>query len=227
MRKVIITTEPDFLSQFRPQNLFKSLEYIEGKALLRLDFEKGVKLSICDIKVKNGVTLEDVALPDGWNILNVLKKTNNTYTCLVKVEYRSIAHILQSNRGVNIKKNLQLFGGDIIFDLPYILSKEKFVFAFIADNKKIKKFLDHINMLGNIKSISFQPATFADNNILSCLTDRQKEVITTAKKSGYYDLPRKISTEELSKNLGISRATTIEHLRKAENRIISCVLAGY
>lgn len=205
--------DTNFVAHFWPQHLFEVLEYIEGKALLRLDIEKGVKIGVCDIKIKDGLTVEDVELPKGWTILNVLKEKDNTYTCLVRVEYKTITKIQLPE--------------DIIFDLPYILSEEKVVFAFAADNEGMKRVLSHINLLGYTKSVSFQLATFSEYNILSCLTERQREVITTAKKSGYYDVPRRISTEELSKKLGISRATTIEHLRKAENRIISHVLEGY
>ena len=81
--------------------------------------------------------------------------------------------------------------------------------------------------MGTIENISFQPATFSDYNILSCLTERQKEVITAAKESGYYEVPRKTSTEELSQKLGISTATVLEHLRKAEHRLMSHILAGH
>ena len=216
MRKVIITMDENFVSHYFPQNFFETLHYIEGEALLRLDLEKGVKIGVVDIKTKARVTVEDVQLPDGWTILKVLKEYDSTYTCLVRIEYKG-----------NRLKILKLFDVDVIFELPFILSEEKIVFAFVGDNENIKKLLDNIGMWGVVKNVSFQSVTFSEYNILSCLTEKQKEVITTAKKSGYYEVPRKISTEELAKKLNISTSTTTEHLRKAENRIISCILSGY
>ena len=41
---------------------------------------------------------------------------------------------------------------------------------------------------------------------------------------GYYRYPREIDTKELAKRIGISRTTLIEHLRKAENRVMEKVL---
>lgn len=227
MRKVIITMDTDLILKIVPHNFFETLEYMEGKALLKIDIEKGIKIAVCDIKMKDRFTLEDLHFPDEWTILDVLKETNNIYTCLLKTEYRGGTKFQQLYGKRALKKVRQLLGFDIIFDLPFILTEEKVVVAFIVKNEIIKKFLKMASLWGGVKNISFQPATFSEYNILSCLTERQKEIITAAKKSGYYDVPRKISTEELSKKLGISTATILEHLRKAENRIISSILAGY
>lgn len=59
----------------------------------------------------------------------------------------------------------------------------------------------------------------------SQVTDRQREVVREALSRGYYDWPRKITNEELAEELGISRATLHEHLRKAERTLLSSVLA--
>ncbi|WP_411964084.1 helix-turn-helix domain-containing protein [Haloferax sp. YSMS24] len=58
----------------------------------------------------------------------------------------------------------------------------------------------------------------------SPLTARQREVTTEALARGYYDWPRKISNSELADELGISRATLHEHLRKAERTLLSGAL---
>lgn len=53
------------------------------------------------------------------------------------------------------------------------------------------------------------------------LTDRQRSVITHALEAGYYEWPREVKSEVLAAELGISRATLHEHLRKAERKLIA------
>lgn len=59
----------------------------------------------------------------------------------------------------------------------------------------------------------------------STLTERQREVVAEALARGYYDWPREITNEELATELGISRATLHEHLRKAERAVLSSAMA--
>lgn len=59
----------------------------------------------------------------------------------------------------------------------------------------------------------------------SQLTDRQRHVVGEALARGYYEWPREINNGDLADELGISRATLHEHLRKAERKLLSAVLA--
>jgi len=222
MRKVVIEINPNFLLRYYPAGFFDTIEYIEGKALLRLDFEKRIKIALVDIKMKEGMALKDLVAPEELKIIDILEQKNNTYTCLIKVKYEENSIFIKKLKFLKL-----LMAENIIFDLPFILSKEKIVFSIITDNKYLKKVLEILKPLGIIRNISFLKPTFTDTTVLSHLTDRQKEIIIAAQKNGYYNIPREITMDELARKLGISKATTTEHLQKAENLIISHLIEGY
>ncbi|GAA5049055.1 helix-turn-helix domain-containing protein [Haladaptatus pallidirubidus] len=56
------------------------------------------------------------------------------------------------------------------------------------------------------------------------LTEEQYETLVAALESGYYDIPRGISGEELSDDLGISHQALSERLRRAYKNLISNAL---
>lgn len=52
------------------------------------------------------------------------------------------------------------------------------------------------------------------------LSERQRDVFELARDRGYYNWPREVSATELAEELDISKATMLEHLRKAESKVI-------
>jgi DNA-binding CsgD family transcriptional regulator len=52
------------------------------------------------------------------------------------------------------------------------------------------------------------------------LTDRQKDVLEVARKRGYYEIPREASVREIADELGCSKSTAANHLRKVESRLV-------
>ena len=57
-------------------------------------------------------------------------------------------------------------------------------------------------------------------DITTNLTERQLIVLQKAIAEGYYDSPRRTSTEALAVTFGVTRSTLEEHLRKAERRVL-------
>lgn len=55
---------------------------------------------------------------------------------------------------------------------------------------------------------------------MGTLTTTQREVFELARDRGYYQWPRGISTRELASELGVSKTTMLEHLRKAESKLL-------
>lgn len=52
------------------------------------------------------------------------------------------------------------------------------------------------------------------------LSDRQREAITLAFENGYYDWPRQTEGVELADRMGVAHSTYLEHLRKAEQKLV-------
>jgi len=62
--------------------------------------------------------------------------------------------------------------------------------------------------------------TAAHEQRLDTLTAAQREVFERARTLGYYEWPRQTSTRELADELDISKTTLLEHLRKAEAKLL-------
>lgn len=195
------------------------LDYIESLRVLevlKIDFEKGIKAFIAELEFKEGHSIEDFREHEYYEVLNVLKSDGNKYTCIIK------GHV-----PMEFRKLMKKFDLDLIWDAPMLVSDERIVFSAIGDQENIKKFLEAIKLIGVAENISFKKGAFKEHDLLSCLTPKQREIVIEAMKTGYYDYPKRINSETLSKRIGISKATLLEHLRKAEGRLLKNLLIGY
>ncbi|OYR84245.1 XRE family transcriptional regulator [Halorubrum sp. E3] len=59
------------------------------------------------------------------------------------------------------------------------------------------------------------------NQLFEDLTDRQLAALQLALERGYYTQPRKTSLRELADQTAVARSTYEEHLRKAENKLLT------
>lgn len=196
--------------------LLDKAESIELIELIKLDFEQGIKMGIAALNLKEGYKIEDIDFPDFMEMITVLKHEGNRYIIFAKVKFMK--------KLIGMAKKFDI---DLIWDTPSLFQKEKMVLSVIGEEEDLKKFLDVIKLLGEVQSVSFKKAIFNEQNIISCLTEKQREILIAAKKNGYYSYPRKINSEKLSEKVGLSKPTVVQHLRKAEVRLISNILAGY
>lgn len=65
-----------------------------------------------------------------------------------------------------------------------------------------------------------------DERITASLTDRQIEAVEQALASGYYDIPREGTTEDVAAALECAPSTASQHLRKAESALVQAVFEG-
>jgi predicted DNA binding protein len=216
MRKLILELEPNEIIKTVLIQLFEKLESIELLEMLRKDYEEGKKIGLMVLRLKEDIPIEEVKLPDNIKILNILKSEGNKHTCVVMVQ--------DPEDVKNLIKNLKL---NLIWTTPIIISEEKFIYSCIGEQKDISEFIELMKKYGTILNMRFQKAAYQEHDILSVLTDKQREILIVAEKHGYYKYPRKINSEALAQKIGISKGTMVEHLRKAEERLVTNIVAGY
>ncbi len=184
--------------------------------LVRLDFERGVKVGIMEVNMKEGFTIEDLALPPPAHVVSVIQGSGRTYTCLVQVQ--APKEMMAQFRDFDI---------DVIWDAPMGFIDGKMVLSVVGEDQELRKLVKVVEVIGNVIEMHVQPASFHRDDMLASLTKRQREIVIEAKRRGYYDYPRRINSEQLAERVGVSKATVVEHLRKAEGRLMAALLAGY
>lgn len=88
-----------------------------------------------------------------------------------------------------------------------------------ADVKLKKK--KYLNPEDAVSLSAFRTSGFFDlQSAKQLITPKQLEIFQLACDYGYYDVPKKISIEELAQKTGLSPSTLAEHLRKAEAKLL-------
>jgi len=104
--------------------------------------------------------------------------------------------------------------------------REEWQVCFVDDRSEIETALDRVREQAGaevrIDAITTSEAAVptARDQRLDTLTAKQRQVFEHARDEGYYEWPRKSSTRELAADLDVSKTTLLEHLRKAEAKLL-------
>jgi predicted DNA binding protein len=217
MRKIILEIEPNEMWSKLLKPIFEKISTYEVLEILKCEFDVGLRLQLAECILKETVSIHDLKQIGHYEILSVLKSEDDKHICLTKI-----------TEPKGFKNLFKEFSLDLIYTTPMILTEKKHTYSCIGDQEEILKFVELMKTkMGNVVNMQFQKAAYQKHDILSVLTDKQREILITAQKHGYYKYPRTIKSEELAKKIGISKNTTLEHLRKAEERLMENILAGY
>ncbi|WP_284012532.1 helix-turn-helix domain-containing protein [Halobaculum litoreum] len=105
--------------------------------------------------------------------------------------------------------------------------REEWQLCFTGERPEIEAALDGVRADAGAE-VSVVSITAADGSAarserdqrLDTLTPTQREVFEEARAAGYYEWPRGCSTRELADRVDISKTTLLEHLRKAESKLL-------
>jgi predicted DNA binding protein len=214
MRRLILEVSEKELTkagiELPPLAKIKSLELLY---FLRQDAEEFA--AITRIQFKDNTTNLD-ELPKGELLIDaqiIEREKNGAYLAFIR-------------SGPSLSSVLNYIGieGGYLFP-PLGIDDGRVKFSFLGSEPQIKEFMEKIDAIGiKYRVVLLADADFSPVSLLNQLTQKQREVLIAAYKNGYYDIPRRITSEELAKKLGLVDSTVVEHLRKAEQRLITHVI---
>jgi predicted DNA binding protein len=215
MRKVVLELVPNEIVRRMQGSFMDGIEEIEMIELLRLDLERGEKLGIVRIRFRPGGSVIANGSLGVMEIVNVIEEKENEAVVLVKAKAPpEFEHMAKE------------FDLDLVWTTPMKVTRDKIVYSFMGDDGSIRKMVQLLKTFGETVKLSVQEASFSGSEMLSSLTPKQRELMLEAKRLGYYNYPRSVSANDLAKAVGLSRSTVVEHLRKAEIRLLDQLLEG-
>ncbi len=182
-----------------------------------------------------------------YTVLHRLKQDQSGYTAIARIELknpaRNLAHLVGRTGIIKVKSiyrednrvhvalvtfkpmgfMVEAFRFPDVYPMgPLEIRDDKVKVGFVGKSAQISKFLEKMERARvRYKILSLTDAKFSADSPLSRLTERQKTILLSAYNLGYYDIPRRFDSEQLAKKHDLGRSTVAEHLRKAENRLIT------
>jgi hypothetical protein len=214
MRRLILEVSEKELSKIGIEILqFQKIKSLELLHLLRQDHEEFAAISRVEFKDSSS-KIEDL-LAEGFLVeVQLLEKE------------KSGAYTVFMRGGPSLSSVLNSMGVSSGYLFPPLGIRDgKVKMCFLGNAQQVHEFLEKVDSTGvRYKVVLLADANFSPDSLLSQLTEKQREALIAAYKLGYYDIPRKINSEQLAKKLNIVNSTLVEHLRKAEKRLLVHIL---
>lgn len=217
MRTLTLELEPFETVKDEMAETFAHVRSYKILETLKMDYRAGICIEIMEFTLKEGASISDVRTVGNMEILSVLKSIGSRHTCLIRYTEP------EETKGLFQESDLGL-----IHTVPTIISPEKITISMIGEQKNLSDFVGMMRThVGTIQKMSFRRAAYQSADILAVLTEKQREVMVAAFQNGYYDFPKRISSKKLCQKVGISKPTLLQHMRKAEGRILKEIMTGH
>lgn len=98
--------------------------------------------------------------------------------------------------------------------------------SLVGSQEAIREMLRHFEDAGVRPALDRLGEYEGRTETTDALTDRQREVIETAYRLGFYEVPREASTGDVAGELDLDPATVSEHLQRAERNLLATQLTA-
>jgi len=171
-----------------------------------------VHSEVCKFTIKEGIPVDKIQCNYVSNLI-VLKQDGRDYTCLVKGTFSD-----------DITRFVRTYGAKI--EHPIVFQDDCLTFSMVGDPEDFHTFVSDAAEKGwKLEILSVTDYDPHVRGIFDILTPRQKTILLESYRMGYFDHPRRINAGELAEKMGMHKTTLLEHIHKAEKRLIGHILA--
>lgn len=149
--------------------------------------------------------LDSLECVDGWEL--VTEKTN------------SYLYVLELT-ATDLPEEITDDHDELIGECTPSVTERGVLLSLLGSQETIRDFLRHYQTAGVVPDLCKLGEYDGNNAPMDALTERQTEALKTAFEMGFYEVPRKVSTEDVAAELGIDSATLSEHLQRAERNVL-------
>lgn len=167
---------------------------------------------VCRFTIKEGIPVDQINCNYVSNLI-VLQNRGREYTCLVKGTFSN-----------DITRFLLTYGSK--FEPPVVFENDCLSFSMVGDPEDFNTFvMDAAEKGWGLEILSVCDYYPDASGIFDILTPKQKTILLESYHQGYFDHPRRVNAGKLAEKMGMHKTTLLEHIHKAEKRLIGHILA--
>jgi len=207
VQRLVLELDASQFAKVTGDRAVEKIESLEVLHFVKQDLDE-VAL-ICDVKLKGQAKLEDVFDEPGseLRVLNTDKDGKHT--------------VFMRSKPQDFDPAWDVISDGVSMLSPFRIREGRLTVSLLGSPGQIKAILSMARSAGlRYRAQVFSDTKLLPNSPMAALTERQRQVITAAFRSGYYDMPRKTDSKRLAEMLNIGSSDLIKHRRKAERRLL-------
>jgi predicted DNA binding protein len=206
MRNVLLRWKVSSLSGINQiDSLMEICESLE--VLGHLSAELDGVTQLVELQINEGHALSEISDLESFEVLEIHEEDENGVLVSIRCTHPlAISAVELSN---------------IYVHPPYgIDSKNGLEVRIVGISSSIRSFLEFVRAVMPPDTISVKTIKNGAAKDDDFLTEKQREVLELAVRSGYYDSGSEVTLKQLADNLGVARSTIGEHLKRAESEVV-------
>ena len=162
---------------------------------------------LVELQINEGHSLSEVSDLESFEVLEIHEEDENGILASIRCTHPlALSAVELSN---------------IYVHPPYgIDSKNGLEVRIVGISSSIRSFLEFVRTVMPPDTISVKAIKNGAAKEGDFLTEKQREVLELAVRSGYYDSGSEVTLKQLADDLGVARSTIGEHLKRAESEVV-------